>query len=84
MTPHVAAQVTAQVAAFCREPQPVKAIMAELGLKHCKTFHANYFAPLVAMDILERTIPGKSRNRMQRYRTTEAGLAATKEPGRER
>mgnify|MGYP001590110575 CR=1 FL=1 len=27
------AQVTAQVAAFCREPQPAKAIMSELGLE---------------------------------------------------
>jgi hypothetical protein len=30
------ALVTAQVAAFCREPQPAKAIMSELGLKHTK------------------------------------------------
>jgi predicted ABC-type ATPase len=28
------------VAAFCREPQPAKAIMAELGLNHWKTFQA--------------------------------------------
>ena len=63
MTPHVAAQVTAevtaQVAAFCREPQPAKAITAELGLKHWKTFQANYLALLMAIGILERTIPGK-------------------------
>ncbi|HEX7407396.1 MAG TPA: hypothetical protein VF515_07060 [Candidatus Binatia bacterium] len=69
------AEVTAQVAAFCREPQPAKAIMTELGLKHWKTFQANYLAPLMAMDILERTIPEKPRSRMQRYKTTEAGLA---------
>ena len=75
MTAQVTGQVTAQVAAFCREPQPAKAIMAELGLKHWKTFQANYLAPLMAMDILERTIPDKTRSRMQRYRTTEAGLA---------
>jgi len=79
MTPHVAAQV----AALCREPQPAKAIMAELGLKHWKTFQANHLAPLMAMDILERTIPDKPRSRMQRYRTTEAGLAASKAPERE-
>jgi len=71
MTPHVTAQVTA----FCREPQPAKAIMAELGLKHWKTFQANYLAPLMAMDILERTIPDKPRSRLQRYKTTDAGLA---------
>jgi hypothetical protein len=71
MTPHVAAQV----AAFCREPKPAKAIRAELGLKHWKTFQANYLAPLMAMDMLKRTIPGKPRSRMQRYRTTEVGRA---------
>ena len=90
MTPHVAAQVTAevtapacaeaasagrQVAAFCRTPRSAKEIMAEPGLKHWKTFQANYLAPLMAMGILERTIPDKPRSRMQRYRTTEAGLA---------
>jgi len=79
MTPHVAAHV----AAFYCEPQPAKAIMAELGLKHWKTFQANYLARLMAMDILERTIPDKPRSRMQRYMTTEAGLAASKEPERE-
>jgi len=87
MTPHVAvqvtAEVTAQVAAFCCEPQPAKAIMAELGLKHWKTFQANNLAPLGAMGILERTIPDKPRSRMQRYKTMEAGLAASKEPERE-
>ena len=61
-TVQVAVQVTAQVAAFCREPQPAKAIMAELGLKHRSTFQANYLAPLMAMDILERTIPDKPRS----------------------
>jgi hypothetical protein len=83
MTPHVAvqvtAEVTAQVAAFCRERQPAKAIMAELGLKQWKNFRANYLAPLVAMGILERTIPDKPRSRMQRYRTTEAELAVLKD-----
>ena len=49
--------------------------MAELGLKHWKTFQANYLAPLMALGILERTIPDKPRSRMQMYRTTEAGLA---------
>ncbi len=73
----VTAEVTAQVAALCPEPQPAKAIMAELGLKHWKTFQTNYLAPLMAMGILERTIPDKPRSRMQRYRTTEAGLAAS-------
>ena len=83
MTAQVTAEVAAQVAAFCREPQRAKAIMAELGLKHWETCQANYLAPLMAMHILERTVPGKPRSRMQRYRTTEAGLATSKKPERE-
>jgi ATP-dependent DNA helicase RecG len=75
----VTAEVTAQVAAFCREPKSAKAIMAELGLKHWKTFQTNYLAPLMAMGVLERTIPDKPRSRMQRYRTTGAGLALMKD-----
>ena len=85
MTPHVTAQVTAevtaQVAVFCREPKPAKAIMAELGLKHWKTFQTNYLGPLMALGVLERTIPDKPRSRMQRYRTTEAGIAALVQSG---
>ena len=79
MTSHVAAQV----AAFCREPKPAKDIMTEPVLKHWKTFQTNYLAPLTAMGVLERTIPGKPRSRMQRHKTTEAGLAAVKKVGRE-
>ena len=71
------AQVTAQVAAFCREAKPGKAIMAELGLKHSKTFQTNYLPPLMAMGVLERTIPERPRSRMQRYRTTEARTSTT-------
>jgi len=37
----------------------------------------------MAMGILERTIADKPRSRMQRYRTTEAGLVSSKEPERE-
>jgi hypothetical protein len=48
--------------------------MAELGLKHWKTFQANYLTPLIAMGVLERTIPDKPRSRLQRYRTTASGL----------
>jgi len=51
----------------------------DLGLKHWETCHANYLAPLMAMGVLERTIPDKPRRRMQRYRTTEAGPAVLKD-----
>jgi len=69
------AQVTAQVAAFCRVPRSAKEIMAELGLKHWKTFQSNYLLLSIEMRVLERTIPDKPRRRMQRYRATEVALA---------
>ena len=75
MTAQVSAQVTAEVASFCHKSKSAKEIMAELRLKHWKTFQSNYLVPLMATGILERTIPDKPRSRMQRYRTTEAGLA---------
>ena len=68
-------QVTAQVAAFCCELQPAKAITVSLGPRQRETCQANYLAPLVAMGILERTIPDKPRSGIQRYRTKGAGLA---------
>jgi hypothetical protein len=78
MSPKVGAQVTAevvaQVAVLCRNPKSAKEIMAELGLKHWKTFQSNYLKPLLDKDWLERTIPDKPRSRLQRYRTTAAGL----------
>lgn len=69
----VTAEVAAQVLAFCREPKPAKAIMAEVGLKHWKTFQRNYLNPLLERGWLERTIPDKPRSRLQKYRLTPAG-----------
>jgi len=79
VTAQVTAEVTAQVAAFCREPKSAKAVMSELGLKPWKTFQTNYLVPLMEMGILERTIPGKPRSRLQRYKTTQDGLAVLKQ-----
>ena len=43
--------------------------MAELGLKHWKTFQTNYLEPMLVAGILERTIPDKPQSRLQKYRT---------------
>jgi predicted HTH transcriptional regulator len=59
------AQVGAQVAAFCREPKPAKTIMAEIKLKHWKTFQVNYLVILMVQGILERT---SLTNRRAAYR----------------
>jgi len=47
--------------------------MAELGLKHWKTFQSNYLTPLLVSGLLERTIPNKPNSRLQRYRLTDTG-----------
>ncbi|MEW6076467.1 MAG: Fic family protein [Thermodesulfobacteriota bacterium] len=77
VTAQVSAQVTAQVAVqvltFCQEPKPAKAIMAELGLKHWKTFQSNYLNPLLEQGWLERTVPDKPQSRLQKYRLTAKG-----------
>ena len=73
----VEAQVTAQVVAYCQEPKSAREIMTELGLKHWKTFQANYLKPLLNAGILERTIPGKPNSRLQKYRLTEKGRRMT-------
>lgn len=64
-------QVAAQVAQLCREPRSGREIMAALGLRHRETFLTNYLEPLLAAGILERTIPGKPRSRLQKYRLTD-------------
>ena len=80
VTAEVTAQVTAEVTSFCREPKSSKEIMAELGLKHWKTFQSNYFLPLIKMGIVERTIPDKPRSSKQKYRLTEKGREALRKP----
>ncbi|MBI3991524.1 MAG: hypothetical protein HY350_05175 [Candidatus Omnitrophica bacterium] len=47
--------------------------MAELGLRHWKTFQANYLMPLLDAGIIERTIPDKPKSRLQKYRLAKKG-----------
>jgi hypothetical protein len=74
-TAQVTGQVAEQVLRFCRIPRKASEIRELLHLKHRETFTDNYLRPLLEKGWLEPTIPGKPRSRMQRYRTTEAGLA---------
>lgn len=79
VTGQVAEQVTGQVAEqvlrFCQTPRKASEIRELLHLKHRETFTDDYLRPLLEKGWLEPTIPGEPRSRMQRYRTTEAGLA---------
>ena len=74
----VTAQVTAQVLNFCQEPRKSSEIMELIGLKHWKTFRANYLKPLLQQGLLAMTIPEKPTSSKQRYVTTETGKEALK------
>ena len=71
----VTGQVAEQVLLFCQTPRKASEIRELFGLRHRETFTDNYLRPLLEKGWLEPTIPEKPRSRMQRYRTTEKGLA---------
>jgi ATP-dependent DNA helicase RecG len=73
VTAQVTAEVTAQVLMHCIKPRKASEIMSLLGLKHWKTFQANYLKPLIAANLLNMTIPEKPRSSQQRYQTTNLG-----------
>lgn len=75
VTAEVTAEVTAQVLDHCREPRRSSEIMALLGLRHWKTFQANYLMPLLAAGLLAMTVPDKPRSGKQRYVITARGEA---------
>jgi predicted HTH transcriptional regulator len=75
VTGQVTGQVAAQVPRLCQTRRKASEIRELLNLRHRETFTDNYLRPLLEKGWLEPTIPDKPRSRMQRYRTTEAGLA---------
>jgi ATP-dependent DNA helicase RecG len=64
-----------EVLRLCREAQPLVAMMEVVGRKSRTKFRDGLVTPLIEAALLELTIPDKPRSRMQKYRTTEAGLA---------
>ena len=77
VTPQVAPQVTPQVRAVleaAEQAASAETLQRAAGLKDRVHFLRSYLQPLLERGWLERTIPDKPRSRMQRYRTTEAGL----------
>jgi hypothetical protein len=65
----------------CLEEQPVTALMVIAGRADRTKFRNQVLGPLLAEGLLSMTIPDKPRSSKQRYRTTEAGLAALKQVG---
>ncbi|MBI2191316.1 MAG: hypothetical protein HYU36_04960 [Planctomycetes bacterium] len=87
VTTQVAMQVTTQVAAVLQAASQASKSREELqratGMRNREHFRKAYLEPLLVSGWLERTIPDKPRSRLQRYRTTEAGLAVLKPEGKE-
>lgn len=85
LTPQVTLQVTPQVVALleaARQPYSREGLQRIIGLKDRMHFQKAYLEPLLAAGWMEMTIPDKPRSRLQRYRTTAAGMAALqKRPG---
>ena len=71
-----------EVLRFCRQEQPLVAMMNIVGRQNRTKFRDGLVKPLIGAGLLGLTIPDKPRSRMQRYRTTEAGLAMLKNAGR--
>jgi predicted HTH transcriptional regulator len=70
-------QVTPQVITLleaAQQPHPREELQRAVGLKDRMHFQKAYLEPLLAAEWLEMTIPNKPRSRLQRYRTTPAGL----------
>lgn len=73
-TGEVTGEVTLLLSAFTGEMKRLE-LQAALGLKHEDYFREAYLVPALEAGWIERTIPGKPRSRLQRYRLTRRGLA---------
>jgi hypothetical protein len=71
-------QVTPQVIALleaARQSRSREELQEATGLRDRRHFQRAHLEPLVAAGWVEMTIPAKPRSRLQRYRTTLAGIA---------
>lgn len=64
-----------EVLRLCRQEQPLVAMMNVIGRQNRTKFRDALVRPLIEGGLLELTVPDKPRSRLQRYRTTPAGLA---------
>lgn len=61
---------------FCRVERSRRELQQELKIKHASYFQRTYLVPLLAEELLEPTIPLKPTSPLQKYLTTEKGLAS--------
>lgn len=68
VTPHVAQLLQVLVGEMSRDE-----LQGALGLKDRKSFRERYLAPALKDGLIEMTLPGKPRSRLQKYRMTGKG-----------
>jgi ATP-dependent DNA helicase RecG len=64
-----------EILRLCRQERTVVELMNASGRRNRSKFRDGFIKPLLEEGLLVLTIPDKPRSRMQRYKTTEAGLA---------
>ncbi len=65
---------------LCRQEQPLVAMMNVVGRQNRTKFRNAIVRPLIEAGLLELTVPDKPTSRLQRYRTTAAGLTVLERP----
>ena len=80
VTPQVTPQVVALLEAALASAS-ASDLQRVVGLKDRVHFLEGYLQPLLESGWLARTIPDKPTSRLQRYKTTEAGLQVSKSSG---
>ena len=84
MAPQVTDQVTDQVerlpAFLGTRPMTAAEIMRGLEMNHRPTLRDNYLHPALQAGLIEMTVPDKPNSRLQKYRLTEKGRQALREP----
>jgi ATP-dependent DNA helicase RecG len=79
VTPQVTPQVTAVLQIAAQGDQSREGLQVAAAIKDREHFRIAYLIPMLTAGWLERTIPDKPKSRLQRYRTTRAGLAILEE-----
>jgi DNA-binding PadR family transcriptional regulator len=74
-TEQVTEQVRRLLPLLAEQSLSAQELMTSLRLLHRPTFLYTYLQPGIAGGLIEYTIPGKPKSRLQKYRITQAGRA---------